>query len=691
MTVGGVVVSNATLHNEDEIARKDIRIGDTVIVQRAGDVIPQIVGVVLDKRPKGAKPYKFPEVCPVCGSHAVREVDEKTGKVDVVRRCTGGLICPAQAKERLKHFVSRNAFDIEGLGDEADRAVLRRGLHHVSRPTSSRWQTRDARLPRQALERPQRAAAPSRSRSCSRPSRRAAASRSTASSIALGIRHVGETTARDLAQGARHSKPSAPPCAAAAKGGKDSEAYRDLDNIEGIGETVVDALVDFFGEPHNVKALDDLLAEVDGRAVRARATPTRPSPARPSCSPARSRRMTRSEAKAQAERLGAKVAGSVSKKTDYVVAGADAGSKLKQGAGARRRGARRGGMVEVDRLPIAASCPLDVLRRIPTLRDCAKNAESNFADQSPPIVRGSPRSAMAPATAQYLGPARQIAGPVAQRRYVQQMRKTERKYKCNNWTPELLRALPPRAKAFNEDADLSLFGALVIKGQFLKSMDNALALEDLIARHPEILQERIKQPLFVLGLARTGTTLLQRLLCLHSGARYLPFWEGYTPFPRKLGGHQDGMDGRFREARNRLALLNWVGPEFNKIHPIEVNDPEECYHLFRIPSVGASTLTETNASAKVGKGNPPLGFNPGNGPLDRVRVDSGGRVLTTNQGVPVADNQNSLKAGLARPDAARGLHPPREDHALRPRAHSRAHRARARLRRARLSSSATSR
>jgi len=181
-----------------------------------------------------------------------------------------------------------------------------------------------------------------------------------------------------------------------------------------------------------------------------------------------------------------------------------------------------------------------------------------------------------------LGPLVKALGMWPSIDFERQMRATERKYGRDDWTPEFRRALPVRAEAFNsKDADLSLFGALVIRDQFLKSMDNALALEDLIARHPEILEQKIERPLFVLGLARTGTTLLQRLLSLHSGARYLPFWEGYSPFPRKFGNHQGGKDGRYREAQGRLKLLNFVGPEFNKIHPIEIDDPEECYHLFR--------------------------------------------------------------------------------------------------------------
>ena len=161
------------------------------------------------------------------------------------------------------------------------------------------------------------------------------------------------------------------------------------------------------------------------------------------------------------------------------------------------------------------------------------------------------------------------------------MRSVERKWQRNDWPAPLLRGLPPRAAGFNDDAKPSLFGALVLRDQFKKSAMNALGFEDLISRHPEILEERIERPLFVLGLARTGTTLLQRLLSLHSGARYLPFWEAYSPVPYKLGKHRGGRDGRYAEAKRKLRLLKWVGREFNKIHPIDIDDPEECYHLFR--------------------------------------------------------------------------------------------------------------
>ena len=157
----------------------------------------------------------------------------------------------------------------------------------------------------------------------------------------------------------------------------------------------------------------------------------------------------------------------------------------------------------------------------------------------------------------------------------------ERKWKRNNWPAPLLRALPPRAKAFNDDVKPSLFGALVIRSQFERSATNALGFEDYIARHPEILKEQINRPLFVLGLPRTGTTLLQRLLSLHAGARFLPFWEVYSPFPREGAVHKRGSDGRLAKAKRSLAILKWVGPELAKIHPMEAEDPEECYHLFR--------------------------------------------------------------------------------------------------------------
>jgi DNA ligase (NAD+) len=326
VTVGGVVVSNATLHNEDEIARKDLRIGDTVIVRRAGDVIPQIVGIVAEKRPKGLKPYKFPLVCPACGSHAVREVHEKTGKADVVRRCTGGLICPAQAKERLKHFVSRNAFDIEGLGEKQIELFYDEG--RIMQPADIfTLQKRDARLAEDKRLVNQKGFGET---SVNKLFASIDARRKIGLDrfiFGLGIRHVGETTARDLAKALGSIEAFRAAAEAAAKGGKESEAYREIDNIEGIGETVVDALSDFFDEPHNVRALDDLLKQVEVQPF-VRETATSPVTDKTVVFTGSLERMTRPEAKAQAERLGAKVAGSVSKKTDYVVAGSDAGSKL---------------------------------------------------------------------------------------------------------------------------------------------------------------------------------------------------------------------------------------------------------------------------------------------------------------------------------------------------------------------------
>ena len=319
VTVGGAVVSNATLHNEDEIARKDVRIGDTVIVQRAGDVIPQIVAVVKNRRPKGARSFKFPTVCPACGSHAVRDSDEKTGKQDVVRRCTGGLICPAQRVERLKHFVSRNAFDIEGLGDKHIQAFYDDGLI-ASPPDIFRLGARASELEQRegwGVQSVRKLIAAIDAR------RRIGLDRFI---YALGIRHVGETTARLLARAYGDVETFRKAMIEAARG-KDTEAYQELDAIEGIGDTVAEAMADFFGEPHNLEVLDELLREVEPQPLESVDTGS-PVTGKTVVFTGSLERLTRNEAKAQAERLGAKVAGSVSKKTDYVVAGADAGSKL---------------------------------------------------------------------------------------------------------------------------------------------------------------------------------------------------------------------------------------------------------------------------------------------------------------------------------------------------------------------------
>lgn len=324
VTVGGVVVQNATLHNEDEIARKGVRIGDTVIVQRAGDVIPQILGPVQEKRPKGAKRFVFPIVCPACGSHATREINPNTGKEDAVRRCTGGLICPAQRVERLKHFVSRNAYDIEGLGEKRIQELYDDNIIQ-SPPDIFVLAEKDKRAESKLADREGWGELSAEKLLEAIEARRNV--KLDRFIYALGIRHVGEITGRLLARsyGTAESFLEAMRDAGKDRGG---EAFAELESIEGIGPTVAAALADFFGEPHNAEVVEDLLKQVSPEPLE---TVDRGSPVsgKTVVFTGTLERMTRSEAKARAERLGAKVAGSVSKKTDYVVAGPGAGSKLK--------------------------------------------------------------------------------------------------------------------------------------------------------------------------------------------------------------------------------------------------------------------------------------------------------------------------------------------------------------------------
>ncbi|MEN9755316.1 MAG: hypothetical protein RLZ07_1698 [Pseudomonadota bacterium] len=322
VSVGGVIVSNATLHNEDEIARKDIRIGDTVVIQRAGDVIPQIVSVVEEKRKHGAKPFVFPDHCPACGSHAVRENDPKTGEPEAVRRCTAGLICPAQATERLKHFASRNAFDIEGLGDKQIEGFFTDGL--ITRPRDIfTLEARDARSLKKLKDREGFGAVSVKNLFD------AIAARKTVSLnrfiFALGIRHVGETTAKQLA---RHFGSIEKLRDLAVKAGHDGVSAREeLEAIDGIGPIVAGSIVDFFAEAHNREELAALLDHVKPEAMEA-VEASSPVSGKTIVFTGSLEKMTREEAKAMAERLGAKVSGSVSKKTDLLVAGPGAGSKL---------------------------------------------------------------------------------------------------------------------------------------------------------------------------------------------------------------------------------------------------------------------------------------------------------------------------------------------------------------------------
>jgi DNA ligase (NAD+) len=323
--VGGVTVSRATLHNEDEIKRKDVRICDTVIVQRAGDVIPQVLGPVIEKRPRDAAPYVFPTVCPACGSHAVRETNETTGKVDAVRRCTGGLVCPAQRVERLRHFVSRNAFDIEGMGEKVIQEFFDDGLI-AAPPDIFTLAGRDRTALKKLKDREGWGEASIAKLFAAIDARRSIALDRFI--FALGIRHVGETTARLLARTYGGIEPFV---AAMRAAGADAsgEAFAELDSIGGIGDAVARAIAEFFAEPHNNEVVDALLAHITVTPLEAVNTSS-PVAGKTVVFTGALEQMTREEAKAMAERLGAKVAGSVSKKTDLVVAGPGAGSKLKQ-------------------------------------------------------------------------------------------------------------------------------------------------------------------------------------------------------------------------------------------------------------------------------------------------------------------------------------------------------------------------
>ena len=314
VNVGGVIVSNATLHNEDEIIRKDVRIGDTVILQRAGDVIPQIVEVVREKRPEDATPFTFPETCPICHSPAIRPEGE------VVRRCTASLACSAQFVEQMKHFVSRNAFDIEGLGAKQIEQFF--ALNWLKAPADVFGLTKRfdeiAALDRMGEKSATNLIAAIEER------RTIALERVI---FGLGIRQIGQATAKLLAL--RYE--SLPVLIEAAKQAKDhdSNAYHDLIMIDQIGAAMAEDIITFFSDEANERAVRDLLAEISPVA------PEKPSADSPVAGKivvftGTLTSQSRSEAKAVAERLGAKVSGSVSAKTDYVVAGAEAGSKAKK-------------------------------------------------------------------------------------------------------------------------------------------------------------------------------------------------------------------------------------------------------------------------------------------------------------------------------------------------------------------------
>lgn len=321
VTVGGVIVSHATLHNEDEIKRKDIRIGDSVIIQRAGDVIPQVVAVIPEKRPDDSHEFIFPTVCPRCGAHAIREEDE------TVRRCTGGLSCPAQAVERLIHFVSKDAFDIEGLGEKIvedfyNEQIIRTPDDIFTLQERDRGDE-DLFSAGQGLHLERREGWGKKSVE----NLFAAINRKRTISLdrfiyALGIRQVGTATSRLLAQNYGNFTTFMNDMRA--------KETAKLVSIDGIGGAMAKDIVEFFQEEHNLQIINKLLSFIKVEEFIDTAKHDSPISGKTVVFTGTLEQMTRSEAKAKALEMGAKVAGSVSSHTDYVIIGADAGSKAKK-------------------------------------------------------------------------------------------------------------------------------------------------------------------------------------------------------------------------------------------------------------------------------------------------------------------------------------------------------------------------
>jgi DNA ligase (NAD+) len=322
VTVGGVVVQNATLHNADYIRALDVRIGDTVAVQRAGDVIPQVLSVVPERRPASTAPYQFPRHCPCPLQTAVMRERTAAGEEGAVARCSGELACPYQRIEHLRHFVSRHAFDIEGLGEKQVTLFFERGW--IKEPADIfTLESRDEEIHLAAHEGFGEVSV-GKLFGAIRARRRVSLERFI---YALGMRHVGETTARALARGYGSWQALHAACRKLARG--DQEAREELDAMDQIGASVIESVADYFADAHNVAAVERLTREV--RILDAeRPAADSPIAGKTVVFTGSLQQMTRDEAKALAERLGAKVSGSVSKSTDLVVAGAEAGSKLRK-------------------------------------------------------------------------------------------------------------------------------------------------------------------------------------------------------------------------------------------------------------------------------------------------------------------------------------------------------------------------